>query len=377
MKKYAICLSALLATHFALAQTLPTPDHIVIMWDENRNYTEIVGNPLAPYINSLIGDSHTALFTDYYALISGSQPNYLMLFSGSTQGVSGSTITSVQFTDCNLGASLIAGGYTFIGYSDSLPSVGFLGTTSGNYARKHNPWSNWQGTGTNQLPPATNVPFTAFPHDFDSLPTVSFVVPDLLDDMHTPSDATAILPGDTWFKNNLDPYIQWAKTHNSLMIFGFDESSDTFEHILYLFIGQSVVGGSYGEYTNNYRTLRTIEQMYHLPYCGNSDTATAITSVFTGVPSGVAATTTGESKITVFPVPATDALHIRISGTFTGSNEVSLTDQLGTILRKESIYITPGQNELELSTAGLASGIYFIKVAGENINYLSKVIVAH
>jgi len=70
------------------------------------------------------------------------------------------------------------------------------------------------GSGVNQIPPTTNQPFTAFPADYTKLPTVSFVIPDLDNDMH---DGT-ISMGDSWLKNNLDKYIQWAKTHNSLFV---------------------------------------------------------------------------------------------------------------------------------------------------------------
>jgi hypothetical protein len=380
MRNYIVALLALMAPVATTAQTLPKYDHIVIVLDENRNYSEIVGNSLAPYINSLIADTNTATFTNYYALISGSQPNYLELFSGSTQGVMGSTITSTQFTDCNLGASLITAGFSFTGYSDGLPSVGYLGTTSGNYARKHNPWSNWQGAGTNQLAATTNQPFTAFPTDFTTLPTVSFVVPNLLNDMHTPSDATGITPGDTWFKTNLDPYIQWAKTHNSLMIFGFDESSDMTEHVLFFFTGQGIKGGYYPGYANNYRTLRTIEQMYGLPYCPNSDTAKPITSIWStnASLSATAVThTTQQSIMNVWPVPARSTLNISIRSATTTDARITLAGQLGRTVKTTTANIAPGDNNLEIDVQDLPSGIYCIKVSGENLNSVQKVVVAH
>jgi acid phosphatase len=379
MSNYILPVLVIFAGHFATAQTLPKPDHIVILLEENRNYSEIAGSLLAPYINSLLADTNTAVFTDYYALISGSQPNYLMLFSGATQGVSGSTITATQFITCNLGASLITAGYTFTGYSDSLPSVGFLGTTSGNYARKHNPWSNWQGSSTNQLAATTNQPFTAFPSHFDSLPTVSFVVPDLLHDMHSPSDSTAILPGDNWLKTNLDTYIQWAKTHNSLFILGFDESSDMSEHILFFVAGQGVKGGYYNEYTNNYRMLRTIEQMYGLSYCGNSDTAKAITSVWSTImpTTGITAGSVSENTINAWPVPANDAVNISIRSAAADEAHISLIDQLGRTVKTATLKIASGENNLKMDVQNLNAGIYFIKVSGETINGFKKVIVAH
>src|SRR5205085_9332579 len=103
----------------------------------------------------------------------------------------------------NVAAEIRAAGFTFGGYAQSLPSVGFTGEFSGDYVRRHNPWVNWQndaaGANANQLPSAVNMPFTMFPNDYSQLPTVSFVVPDNLNNMHD-SGAGPISTADTWLK---------------------------------------------------------------------------------------------------------------------------------------------------------------------------------
>ena len=63
------------------AQTLPTPDHVIIVMMENKGYSQIIGSSNAPYINSLISDPHCALFSDSHGITHPSQPNYLQLFS--------------------------------------------------------------------------------------------------------------------------------------------------------------------------------------------------------------------------------------------------------------------------------------------------------
>ncbi len=244
------------------------PSHIVICIMENRAYTSIVGNVQAPCINSILSNAHTALLTKSYGLTHPSQPNYLMLYSGSTQGVSNNNIPSnLPFTTLNLGGSLINKSLTFIGYSEDLPSVGSNVGTSGAYARKHNPWVNWQGTGTNGVPPTSNRPFSDFPTDYSTLPAVSFVVPNLDHDMHDGSIAV----GDTWIQNNLAGYIQWCINNNSLFILTFDEDDNVSgNHILTSFTGQDVKGGSYSQPVTHYNILRTIEDLYQLPYAGVS-----------------------------------------------------------------------------------------------------------
>src|SRR5262245_28193569 len=63
------------------------PDHIVVVIEENHAAHAIVGNAEAPYINSLVHDG--AQMTRSFATTHPSQPNYLELYSGSTQGVAG------------------------------------------------------------------------------------------------------------------------------------------------------------------------------------------------------------------------------------------------------------------------------------------------
>jgi len=203
---------------------LPTPDHVVIVIFENHGYDQIMGNSAAPYLNFLVGDSATALFTQSYALAHPSQPNYLMLFSGSNQGVTSDDVPkNLPFTSPNLGAGLLQIGRTFAGYSEDLPSIGFHGKSSGNYARKHNPWVNWQGAETNGIPVTLNLPWTSFPSNYDMLPTVSFVIPNLDHDMHNGHDPERINKADAWLKDHLDGYVQWARSNNGLFIITFDE----------------------------------------------------------------------------------------------------------------------------------------------------------
>src|SRR6266446_4669534 len=67
-----------------LMAAVPTFDHVVIVVEENHASGEILGNTQAPYINGLATTG--ALFTNSFAVDHPSQPNYLALFSGSTQG---------------------------------------------------------------------------------------------------------------------------------------------------------------------------------------------------------------------------------------------------------------------------------------------------
>jgi hypothetical protein len=265
----ALGASGLLGIAPAMAASVPRPDHVVVVVMENHSYSEIIGGSSAPYIKSLA--SRGANFTQSFAVTHPSEPNYLALFSGSTQGVTDDSCPHT-FSAANLGSRLIAAGDTFIGYSESMPSDGYTGCTSGRYARKHNPWVNF----TN-VPVTSNLRFSRFPTAYGSLPTVSFVVPNLCNDMHDCSIGT----GDTWLKNNIDGYVQWAKTHNSLLVLTFDEDDHSQNNqIPTVFVGQHVKPGSYAEHINHYNALRTIEDAYGLACTAAACTASPITDVW-------------------------------------------------------------------------------------------------
>jgi hypothetical protein len=289
------------STSAGAANGVPRPDHVVIAVFENKKANSIYGNSQAPYLNSLANGG--AKFTQSFAIEHPSEPNYLDLFSGSNQGVTDDSCPHT-FSTANEGAQLIAAGLTFTGYSEDLPSVGSTVCTSGNYARKHNPWVNF----TN-VPASDNQPFSAFPTDFTQLPTVSWVVPNLCNDMHDCTIAT----GDTWMQNHLSAYATWATTHNSLLITTFDEDDGSGGNNIYTsFYGQPVQQGVYTEHIDHFSVLRTIEDMYGLPYAGAAASATSITDVWTTSPSPVVVTNPGNQTSRVNQ--AISPLHLSASG---------------------------------------------------------------
>src|SRR5437588_1502588 len=115
-----------------------TPDHVVLVIEENHGYSEIIGSSQAPYINSLAAQG--ALMTNSFALTHPSQPNYLDFFSGSNQGVTDDSWPIGPFSAPNLGSALIAAGRTFAGYAEDMPSVGYKGGFTSSFDPNHTPW---------------------------------------------------------------------------------------------------------------------------------------------------------------------------------------------------------------------------------------------
>jgi acid phosphatase len=212
--------------------------------------------------------------TQSFAVTHPSEPNYMALFAGSTFGLTSDACPVNEGNVANLGSELLAAGGTFKGYSEGLPKVGSTTCTSGKYARKHVPWVNFSN-----VPGTDSVPFTSFPasSNYASLPKLSFVIPNLNDDMH---DGT-IAEGDTWLKTNLAAYATWAKANNSLLVVTWDEDdSSENNQIPTIFYGADVLPGQYSETINHYNVLSTLEQIYGLAKTGSATSAPAITDIW-------------------------------------------------------------------------------------------------
>ena len=235
----------------------------------------MIGNEKVPYINSLA--ARGALFTQSYGVTHPSLPNYIAFFSGSTHRVRNNKCSNgPRFAnEPNLGSQMFEAGLSFTGFAESLPFVGYKGCATGNYARKHNPWVRF-----NNIPEDRNRPFSDFPTDFTQLPTVAFVVPN---EIHNGHDAP--LPAaDAWLAANIEPYVQWALTHNSLLILTWDEGAGRGggkgNHIPTIFVGEMVVPGQYDIRINHYNVLRTLQEMYGLAPIANSARAEPIRNVW-------------------------------------------------------------------------------------------------
>jgi phosphatidylinositol-3-phosphatase len=238
-----------------LSAAVPQFSHIVVLLEENHAADEIYGNPDAPFFNMLA--TQGAEFTQSYALGHPSEPNYLALFSGSTHGVTDDGTYS--FTGQNIATELQAAGLSFTGYAQA-PSV-----------IEHDPWESFTNSSSD------GAPFSQFPTDFSQLPALSYVVPNLNNDMHNGTIAAA----DKWAQTNLGAYAQWAKSNNSLLILETDEDDGTENNnIPTIIYGADVVPGMYSETINDYSLLRTMEDAFQLPALGNAKNASPITDIF-------------------------------------------------------------------------------------------------
>jgi len=282
------------------------PAHVVIVMEEDRFANAIGDTADMPYVNQLAANS--LVFSDLQGLNTVNQEgemNYLGLFSGSTQGVTDDGI-DYSFSGPNLAEQFnSAPGLSYAGYSEGLPDNGWEvdvwpGTQYGYtipdlYTRAYNPTAMFTDLGpAGTESSAVNQTFSQFqalataPGTYANLPTVSLVVPDQLDNTHGSLDTTPmdIDPAyyntfrqwsDSWLQENIDPYVQWAKTHDSLLIVMGDEGdrAHNFANGTQAIITgdpKLFVPGTDTTPVNAYDVLRTIEDMYGQTPLGNSAT---------------------------------------------------------------------------------------------------------
>lgn len=243
--------------------------HVIIVIEENHSYDQIMSSTEAPYMHRLAAQG--ANFTNAFAEVHPSQPNYIALMSGSTQGVTDDGCLSGSLGADNLANQLLNAGYSFTGYAEGLPSPGSTVCHSDRYARKHCPWVNFS-----DIPGDLSQPMTSFPTDLNALPTVSFVIPDLDHDMH---DGT-IAQADTWLHDTLGGYASWASSHDSLLLVTWDEDNNTTRNqIPTIAVGAHVQSGRQDQRITHYSMLRTLEDAYGLAPLGQAAQADAVTAL--------------------------------------------------------------------------------------------------
>ena len=239
---------------------------------ENYNFSQVMHTGAAPYLQSLAQSS--AVFTNSHGVSHPSEPNYLALFSGSTQGLS-SDACPVTYNGANLATELTAKGYSFAGYAEDWPgstACTAVPSTTGSgflYWRKHVPWVSFSSVplsdGSSYGGPGT--PLTG---------SVNFVVPNICDDMHDCSIGT----GDAWLAQNIPSILSYDNANNGLLIVTFDEGdNDASNHIVTIMTGPHVNNGQYSQRIDHYSVLRLIETNFGLPLLGASASATPISGV--------------------------------------------------------------------------------------------------
>lgn len=202
------------------AEVVPKFSHVMIIVMENKESSDVVGNRRMPNFNGWA--RQYALLKSYYAITHPSLPNYLALIGGDFYGIQ-SDCTNCFVNARSLPDLLEASGRTWKAYMEGLPSAGFLGSSSGRYAMKHNPFVYFEPIRKDPDRLSRGVvPLTELALDLEkkTLPDYSFIMPDLCNSAHDCGlDVT-----DKWLGRIVDSILgSPAFDSASLLVLTFDE----------------------------------------------------------------------------------------------------------------------------------------------------------
>jgi len=248
---------------------------IMIIVLENTDYDEALKQPFMSKLTQ-----QGALFTNFNAESHPSQPNYIAMVSGSTQGVTGDG--NVNLSVSHIGDLLEAKGLDWKVYAEDFPGNCFQGATQSRYARKHVPFISFKNVQTNPARCKKIVEAAALNTDIQNgtVPAFSLYVPNLDNDGHDTGAAYA----DSWLSKTFGPRLanpQFSK--DMLLVVTFDENEGTAgNQIFTTLVGDSVAPGATSNTNlNHYSLIKLVEDEYGLGSLGKGDAqSTGITGIW-------------------------------------------------------------------------------------------------
>jgi hypothetical protein len=251
-------------------------DHVIWIWMENHQATQVIGSASAPYETLLASQCGTA--SDYESVGSPSLPNYIGATSGSNQGITDDAPPSSHpLTVDNLFRQVRAKGLSERSYQEAMPSA-CAQASSGRYAVKHNPAPYYTGGSDGAACQADDVPLGtvssgALRSDLDAgtLPAFAFVTPDLCNDTHDCPVAT----GDAWLQQWVPQILAKAGPKTAVFIV-WDEPTP----MPFIAIAPTVPHGAVvSPRVDHFALLRTTEEMLGItPYLGAASNAPSMRS---------------------------------------------------------------------------------------------------
>jgi hypothetical protein len=196
---------------------------IVIIFMDNHGLSYIVSHPsLTPYEYSLwefTASTPSEEMTSYYPLAHPSLPNYLAVSSGSTYTTTDS-VTPGQFPGPTVWDQLTGAGLRWGVYEEGMPSACssaqiYDGTASdGQYVLRHNPATPFNTVYSSTTECAHVQALSSL--NTHALPAVSFITPNICDDMHgipagTTDPFTNCVAGSDALSARSDAWLTWSR----------------------------------------------------------------------------------------------------------------------------------------------------------------------
>ncbi len=259
--------------------SVPNFSHIFVIFFENQDSTDTLGNASMPNLNRFIDENVN--LTSYYAVAHPSLPNYLALTSGSTFNLA-QDCTDCFFDVPNLADEIEKSGRSWKTYQEDMPSPCFVGDAPPLYRQKHNPFIYYDSIRTDKARCVPNVvPLTQLDADIaaGTLPNFAFITPNMCNSGHDCKMDVV----DKWL-GNMVPRLQTALDATGepyLLVLTYDEGDKDFHwedlfrapggHILAVLISPQAKSPQVdATYYTHYSLLKTISDAWGLPYLGHA-----------------------------------------------------------------------------------------------------------
>jgi acid phosphatase len=258
---------------------------------ENHSVSDIIGNPEAPFLNSLAVNHPLA--ANYFAITRPSLPNYMAPTGGDTFFTSNCSITLGGCTTPALSIvdRIEGSARTWKAYMEDAPGPCFTGNnypvfgSAPAYVEKHNPFIHYENIRNNPARCNRIVPYTDLTADLAALPNFVWITPNMCNDMHDfCGDLSDVQTGDNWASVEIprlrnSPSCTGAQT--CLIVVTFDEGSFDLappedNHVYTVFVKPGPRTPDSNTLYNHYSLLRTIEAAWGLAPLTANDAAAAI-----------------------------------------------------------------------------------------------------
>ncbi|KAJ3025161.1 UNVERIFIED_CONTAM: hypothetical protein HDU68_007409 [Siphonaria sp. JEL0065] len=237
---------------------------------ENEDQATVIADP---YFKSLAAKGYN--MGNYYGVTHPSQPNYIAMVSGSTQGCTNDSVININAR--SVVDLLEAKGLSWKAYNEGYPGNCYLSSSSGKYYKKHNPLISFTNINTNSARCAKIVNSAQLDSDAatGNLPNYVFYTPDMNNDGHD----TSISYASNWLHGFLEPKLANPAYTNTLFHIVFDESEtySTPNQIYSVFVGAGVQAGTVDNTKyDHYSGLATVENLFGLGSLGLNDASAKV-----------------------------------------------------------------------------------------------------
>ena len=252
---------------------------VLVFVEENHSLAQMQAD--MPYAFGLAEQFGYA--TNYTAIRHPSLPNYVAIAGGQTYGITDDASPSVHpLSGSSVFGQAIAAGKTAAVYADGMPGNCATSNGGSDYAVRHNPWTYF--TTERAECEKYDVPITQLDQAITegSLPNVGMVVPNLCNDAHNCSLATA----DAWFQGWMTKIFagpDWQSGHLAVVLTADEDDGTADNTVLTAVIHPSQQANVVTSPLTHYSLTRLYEDVAGVPLLFNAASAPSMATAF-GLP---------------------------------------------------------------------------------------------